>query len=410
MGPLIERCCGLDVHQAEIVACLLVGRPGRKLRAETRRFGVTTAGLLELADWLRAAKCTHVAMESTGIYWQPVYAVLEGLFTLVVANARHVKNVPGRKTDMADCAWIADLLRHGLIRASFVPPRPIRALRDLVRFRSARVEARTAERNRVIKVLESANIKLAGVASDVFGVSGMRMLEALAEGRLAPAEIANLAKGRLRRKLDQLTLALEGSLQPHHRRLLRLQLACLAEAERHIAEIEAEIAVALEPYADEMALLMTIPGIDWANAAAQIGEHGADMSHWPKVETFAAWSGACPGNHESGGKRRKVGARKGNVHLKKVLHNAAVGASRTNGSYLKDKYHRLKARRGASRALGAIAHKIARSVYFVLSRRVPYKDLGADYLDKLDPQRLVRNLTRRLERLGYRVTLQSASP
>jgi len=409
MGPVVERCCGLDVHQGVVVACLLVGRADRELRREVRSFAATRAGLLALADWLVAARCTHVAMESTGIYWRPVYAVLEGLFTLVVANAQHVKKVPGRKTDVADCEWLAELLRYGLIRASFVPPRPIRALRDLVRFRTSRIEARSAERNRVLKVLESADIKLAGVASDVFGVSGMRMLEALVAGGLEPAAIANLAKGRLRRKLAELTLALEGSIEPHHRTLLRLQLACLAEADRHIAEVEAEIDARLGEYQEEMALLMTVPGIDWANAAGFIAEHGVDMRPWGSAPRFAAWTGTCPGNHESAGKRRRVAARKGNVHLKRLAHNAAVGASRTRGSYLREKYHRLKARRGAARAMSAVAHKLMIAVYHILDRRVPYRDLGADYLDRIGADRLAKTLTHRLERLGYHVTLEKAA-
>jgi transposase len=409
MGPIIERCCGLDVHQAVIVACILVGKAGRKVRREVRRFAATTAGLLALADWLREERIEAVAMESTGVYWRPVYNLLEGEFTLIVGNAQHMKNVPGRKTDVKDCEWIAELLRHGLIRASFVPPRPVRALRDLTRSRAAAIYGRTAERNRLLKVLECANIKIASVASDVFGVSGMRMLRALAEGKLPPAQIAELAVGRLRQKLAELTLALEGSLEAHHRFLIDLHLRMLAAIDAAIEEMGGKIDEHLEPFRAEHRLLTTIPGVDAANAAAIIGEIGVDMSAWGTPERFAAWAGICPGNNESAGKRRRSAARKGNRTLKTVLHGAGVSAARKKDSYFRDKHRRIRASRGPARAASVMAHKLGKVVFHVLAKREPYRELGAGYLDRVEPARVAKNLTERLKRRGFRVTLERVS-
>jgi transposase len=405
MRTLIERCCGLDVHQATIVACLLVGKPGGKVRKEIRSFATTTAGLLQLRDWLVQEGCTDVGMESTGVYWRPVYALLEDDFTLVVGNAQRIKNVPGRKTDVKDCEWIADLLRHGLIPPSFVPERPIRALRDLMRFRRSLVDARTNCRNRIIQVLESANIKLANVASDVFGVSGMAMLKALVAGNKTPREIADLAKGVLRKKLERLELALQGSMTDDHRFMLDELLKSLAQDDQRIAAAEQRINEKLKPYLKEHRLLTTIPGVDWAGAAAMIGEHGINLAAFATVERFAAWSGAAPGNNQSGGRNRRARARKGNVHLKTVLCTAAVSAGKTKSGYLREKYHRIKARSGAKIAAGAVAHKISIAVYHILTTGQPYRDLGGDYLDKRSERRTKKHLLQRLERMGYAVTL-----
>jgi transposase len=410
MRTLIDRCCGLDVHQASLVACRLLGRPGRKLTREVRSFASTTAGLLELRDWLTAAGCTHVAMESTGVYWRPVHALLEDDFTVVVGNAQHIRNVPGRKTDVKDCEWLADLLRHGLIAASFVPPRPLRQLRDLLRFRRSLVEARSQGRNRLLQVLESANIKLASVASDVFGASGLAMLRALAEGGRTPAAIADLAKGRLRRKLGALELALAGSLSDDHRFMLDQLLASLADTEQRLAAVAARIDERLAPYRSAHRLLTTIPGVDWAVAATMLAEHGPDMTVFGSPARLAAWAGVAPGNNQSGGRRRRAGMRKGNRHLKAALHTAAVSAGQSRGTYLRDKYHRLRARSGARRAAGAVAHKIVVAAYHMLSRNVPYQDLGGDYLDRLTAHRTKQHLVRRLEGLGYHVSLQPLSP
>lgn len=405
MRVLIEGCCGLDVHRSVIVACLLTGRAGGKVNREIRSFSTTTVGLFELRDWLLAAACTHVGMESTGVYWRAIHALLEEAFTVVVGNAQRIKNVPGRKTDAKDCEWLADLLRHGLIPPSFVPPRPLRGLRDLLRFRRSQVDAQTNCRNRVLQVLEIANIKLAGVASDVFGVSGMAMVRALIAGTQTPAEIANLAKGRLRRKLPQLELALAGSVTDDHRFMLTQLLDELDGTARRIAAVEARVDEALAPYRTDHELLTTIPGVDWAGAAVMIAEHGVDMTVFGSAERLAAWAGVAPGNNESAGKHRRAGARKGNRHLKTALHLAALSAKATRGTYLRDKYYRLKARCGPARAVGAIAHKIVIAAFHILSSGNPYRDLGADYLDQRAQHRAKQHLVHRLTQMGYHVTL-----
>ena len=412
MEAIIEKCCGLDVHQATIKACLLTGRANEKPKKEVRSFRTVTRELQLMSEWLRAEGCTHIAMESTGVYWKPVYAVLEeaGGFELVVGNAHHIKNVPGRKTDTKDSEWLADLQRHGLIRKSFVPPKPLRELRDLLRYRRKIVDSGSSERNRLLGVLETANIKLASVASDVFGVSGRLMLDALIEGKATPAEMAKLAKGKLRDKLAELQLALEGSVGDHHRFLLAMQLRRLKSVEEELKLLDQRIDEKLEPYRAQHTLLMTIPGVSWYVAAVLIAEIGVDMTAFATVYHLAAWAGVCPGNHESAGKHKPAKARRGNVHLKTALVNAAIAAAKTKGSYLKDKYFRLKSRRGGLRAAVAIAHKILVAAYHLLSRQVPYQDLGDAYLDKIDKTRTTDNLVRRLERLGYIVELKSPEP
>jgi len=405
MDVMVERGCGLDVHQAMVVACLLTGPPGRRPRKEIRSFRTLTAALREMRDWLRENGCTHVAMESTGIYWQPIYAVLDGGFELVVGNAHHIKNVPGRKTDVKDSEWIANLLRHGLIRSSFVPAKPVRELRDLLRYRRKLVDACAAERNRLLKLLETANIKLSSVASDVFGVSGMAMLRALIAGTETPAEIAGLARGRLRRKLAELELALEGCIEDHHRYLLGMQLRRIEAAEHDIEELDARITAKLEPYDEQHQRLMQIPGVDWFVAAVIVAELGVDMTVFPSAAHAAAWAGLCPGNYESAGKRSGGKVRKGNRHLKTALVTAAVAASRKTGGYLKDKYFRLRARRGPLRAAVAVGRKILIAAYHMLATGTVFKDLGADHLDKAYRQRTIRTLVRRLNHLGYKVAL-----
>jgi transposase len=320
MQTLVEHGCGLDVHQSTVVACLLRVRQDGKVQKQLRTFGTTTRELLGLREWLLAEGCTHVAMESTGVYWKPVYAVLEGgELEIVVANAQQVKKVPGRKTDVKDAEWIADLLCHGLLRSSFVPPQPIRELRDLTRYRRKLVESRSAERNRLLKLLESANIKLASVATDVFGLSGRLMLKALIAGQASLPEMAELAKGKLRRKIPQLELALEGKLQEHHRFLLQLQQDRLDAVEKDLATLEQRIQQKLEPYAAQRALLQEIPGVDRTLAAVIIAELGVDMSVFQSVSQLASWVGVCPGNNESAGKRKSSRIPKGNVYLKTAL-------------------------------------------------------------------------------------------
>lgn len=405
METIVERCCGLDVHQASITACLLVGSAANKPTKEVRTFGTKTRDLMALRDWLHTNSCKHVAMEATGIYWKPVYNVFEDDFDLTVGNAQHIKNVPGRKTDVKDAEWLADLLRHGLIRKSFVPPKPIRELRDLLRYRRKLVESRTAERNRLQKLLETANIKLASVASDVFGVSGMAMLKALIAGAASPQQMAQLAKRQLRRKIPQLELALEGKVEEHHRFLLDIQLRRLEQVDQHIAQLDQRIDQKLAPYFETRDRLTEIPGVDKVLAASIIAEVGTDMTVFKNSAHLAAWAGTCPGNNESAGKRKRARARKGNVHLLTALVEAAHCASRVNTSYLKDKFFRLRARRGPQRAAVAVAHRILKAIYVMLSKGVRYRDLGPTYLDSLEPRRVTRNLVRRLERLGFDVTL-----
>jgi len=405
MQTLVERGCGLDVHQATVVACLLIVVNNGKVQKQVRTFGTTTRELLSLREWLLGEGCTHVAMESTGVYWKPVYAILEGALEIVVANAQHIKKVPGRKTDVKDAEWIADLLCHGLLRSSFVPPPPIRELRDLSRYRRKLVESRSAERNRLLKLLETANIKLASVATDVFGASGRLMLGALVGGEATPQQMADLAKGPLRKKIPHLELALEGRMEEHHRFLLKVQLHRLQSAEEDLAILEQRLQEKLKPYATQLALLDEIPGVDWTLAAVIIAELGVDMSVFQSVSQLASWAGVCPGNNESAGKRKSSRIPKGNVHLKTALVEAAHSAARAKGTYLRDKFFRLKARRGYKRAAVAIAHKILVAIYHMLSQQVSYNDLGDLYLDKLNKHHLTRNLVHRLERLGYTVTL-----
>lgn len=406
MQAMVERGCGLDVHQATVVACLLVLRKNGTVHKQIRMFGTTTRELVSLRDWLLAEGCTQVGMESTGVYWKPVYAVLEGAFQVVVANAQRVKNVPGRKTDVKDAEWLADLLCHGMLKPSFVPPKPIRELRDLIRYRRKLVEAQAAERNRLLKVLEGANIKLSSVATDVFGVSGRLMLRALIEGNAHPQEMAKLAKGKLRDKIPQLEAALEGKLEPHHRFLLELQLKRVEAAEEDLAKLEEQIEQKLKPYASQLALLDEIPGVNGGLAAAIIAELGVDMKVFESASQLASWAGVCPGNNESAGKRKSSRTTKGNVYLRTALVEAANAAAKAKGTYLRDKFYRLKARRGYKRAVVAIAHKILVAIYHMLSENVSYNDLGDLYLDKLNQHHLTRNLVHRLERLGFEVTLQ----
>jgi transposase len=406
MQTLVERGCGLDVHQATVVACLLIVLKNRRVQKQVRTFGTTTRELMGLREWLLAESCTHVAMESTGVYWKPIYAILEGAFEIVVANAQHVKKVPGRKTDVKDAEWIADLLCHGLLRPSFVPPSPIRELRDLTRYRRKLVESRTAERNRLLKLLETANIKLASVATDVFGVSGLLMLHALVEGKATAQEMAELAKKQLRKKIPELELALEGKVEEHHRFLLRVQLRRLRTVEEDLGILEQRIQEKLKPYAAQFTLLQEIPGIDETLAAAIIAELGVDMGVFENVSQLSSWAGVCPGNNESAGKRRSSRIPKGNVYLKTALVEAANSAAKAKGTYLRDKFYRLKARRGYKRAAVAVGHKILVAIYHMLSHQVCYNELGDVYLDNLNKHHVTRNLVNRLERLGYAVTLQ----
>jgi len=415
MEVVVENCAGIDVHKEQVTVCVLLGAPGKAVRKQTQVFSTFTGELVKLADWLHSLKVTSVAMESTGVYWKPVYAVLEEAegFALVVGNAQHMKNVPGRKTDVKDAEWIATLLRHGLIKKSFVPPADIRQLRDLVRYRRSLVQVRAAERNRLQKLLESANVKLASVVSDVFGMTGMAIVGALVAGISDPAVLMELAHGNLRAKKPALKAATECRIEEHHRKLLKLQLGQIEHLDKTIETLDADIGKGVEPYQKQMELLNTIPGVGATGAAALLAEMGADMSVFPTPGQFAAWAGVCPGNNESAGKRFSTPTRKGNPYLRSALVEAATSAVRTRNSFFKDKYNRMGSRMPRKKAKVAIAHKLALAAYAMLKTGQPFKELGPAHLDKLQAERTKRKLVHRLEQLGYSVALQeppSAEP
>ena len=409
MDVVVERCAGLDIHKDTVVACTLVGPADGRARKEVRTFSTMTSKLCELKAWLAAQGCTQVGMESTGCYWRPVYEVLEsGPFELVVGNAQHMKNVPGRKTDVKDAEWIARLIRMGLVHKSFVPPREQRERRDLVRYRKSLIRTRTDERNRLQKLLQTANIKLGSVASDVFGMSGTRMLEALAAGEVDPATLADLALGHLREKRPALIQALSGRVGDHHRAMLKIQLARLERMDEDIKTVEAEIERRLEPYRPQRQLLMTIPGIKGTVAAGVLAEIGPHVDTFPSDRHLCAWAGLAPGNNESAGKKLGGRARKGNLFVKGLFIEAAQTAIRKKGSYLRNKFHRLKARRGYMKALIAIARKLCVATFHILKRGVAFKDLGEQYLDLAEKKRTTRSLVRRLEQIGWGVSLTAA--
>ena len=401
MEVIHERCCGLDVHKDTIVACLIVPE-GKAIRT----FGTTTDQLLALCDWLAEHGCTHVAMESTGVYWKPVFNILEGNFEVLVVNAQHLKNVPGRKTDIQDAQWIAQLLQHGLLRPSFIPPAPQRQLRELTRYRTTLVRERARVVNRLHKVLQDANIKLSSVASDIMGASSRAILEAILSGESSPEVLAELAKGKLRSKRPQLAKALEGLLQPHHRFLIEQLLCHVDFLDEAIERVSEEIRGRLSPFEGKIELLLSIPGVSRRIAEVILAEIGADMSRFPSSAHLASWAGMCPGNNESGGKRKSGRTRKGSPWLRAALIQAAHAASRSKGTYLCSQYHRIASRRGKKRALVAVAHSILVAVYHILSRGESYRELGGDYFDRLSPQTLQRRLVRRLENLGYKVSLE----
>jgi transposase len=409
MDLLFAHVAGLDVHKQSVVACQLHTAPDGTVQRTTRSFGTTTPELLQLSDWLSAAAVTHVAMESTGVYWKPIYNLLEGLFTVWVCNAAHVKNVPGRKTDVKDAEWLADLLRHGLVQPSFIPPREQRDLRDLTRERTNFVRQRATLVNRVQKVLEDANLKLGDVASDVLGRSGRAILEALIGGQRDPTVLAELAKGRLRNKRPALAAALEGRVRAHHCFLLTEFLAQIDSLDETIAAFDREIEAACAPDREALALLDGITGIGPEVAEGVLAEIGADMSPWPSAGHLAAWAGVAPGQNESAGKRRSGQTRKGNPWLRTMLVQAAQGAVRAKGSYFAAQYRRIAARRGHKRAVMAVAHSLCIVIYYVLARREPYRELGGDYFDRRKPQGQAQRLVRQLEKLGYSVTAPPAA-
>jgi transposase len=439
MLPIIyRRVGGLDVHKKTVVATRMRVTDEDSAEWETRTFGTTTPDLLGLHDWLLEWSLSHVAMESTGDYWKPVYNVLEDTFELLVVNAQHVSHVPGRKTDAKDCEWLAELMLHGLLRASFIPPKPQRALREVTRYRTRVIQERTRVVNRVHKVLEGANIKLSSVASDIMGVSARAMLAEIVNGQTDAGLMADLARGRMRSKIPALQKALTGFVEPHHRFLLAHQLAHIDFLDGEIEELSAEITRQMErmsiapnpsgskeqrrltgsyphggdtledylTWAEAVGLLTTVPGISQRAAESILAEIGLDMSRFPTDKHLASWAGCAPGNRQSGGKRFSGRRPKGNKALSSVLNQVAHAAARTKGTFLNARYHRLAARRGKKRAIGAISHSIIVSIWHILTHRQPYHDLGADYYDTRKTEIQVSYLVRRLEKLtGATVSL-----
>jgi transposase len=406
MQVLHERCCGLDVHKRTVVACALITEPDGRVRKHRRTFTTMTASLLALSDWLGGLAISHVAVESTGVYWRPVFNILEAAGReIVLADAQHIQRVPGRKTDVQDAEWLADLLRHGLVRPSFIPPKPVRDLRELTRYRATLVQQRTQEINRLHKVLETGNIKLAAVASNVVGVSGRDMLAALVAGEADPAALADLARGLLRKKLAELRQALEGRIQPHHRALIGRILAHIDFLTESALQVQAEIDLRLEPFQQAVELLDTIPGVGRAAATTIVAEIGADMGRFPTAKHLASWAGLCPGTRQSGPRRGPGTMTKGNPWLRAVLGEVAWAISHTKDNYLAAQYHRLARRRGKHKAAMAVAHSVLAIAYSLLRDKQPYSDRGADYFDRLDAGRVERYHVTRLKQLGYEVTL-----
>jgi len=407
MQVLYPRCGGLDVHKDLVVARVrCVSEPRAD---ETRSFATTTGALIELQEWLSAHAVTHVAMEATGVYWKPVWHLLEGHFELVLANAQHIRNVPGRKTDVSDAAWIADLLAHGLIRSSFVPPTPIQELRDLTRTRKQLVREISQHSSRIQKVLEDANLKVGSVLSDVLGKSGRAILNALIDGESNPEKLAGLARGTARKKRAELVEALHGRIRDHHRRLLKVHLQLVSALEQALADIDAAVGKNLAPIKDSARLLTTMPGVSEVTAHVIVAEIGVDMARFPSDAHLVSWATVCPRNDESAGKRRSTRVRKGARWLKTALVTAAWAAVRVKGSYLQSQFLRLKARRGAKKAIMAVAASMLTACYHMLKNGVEYRDLGAHHFTRRDRSKAILRLVRRLNELGCEVQLSEAA-
>ncbi len=407
MDIIYQRVAGLDLHKETIVAAVRCLGPAGKLETDLRTFGTMTRDLLELSDWLAAHGVTHVAMEATGVLWKPVWNILDGHFELLLVNPRELKQVPGRKSDVKDAQWIAQLLQHGLLRSSFVPGRPQRELRDLTRHRAQLQGEHTRAANRIHKLLEDANIKLGVVASDILGVSGREMLDALAAGEEDAAKLAQSAHGRMKPKIPQLELALQGKFRDHHRFMLKQLLSHLDHLDQQIAQFNARIEEFTAPFVDEelQEKLDVVPGVDRNTIQNVTAEIGTDMDQFPSDAHLSSWTGICPGNEESAGKRKRSKTTKGNRWLRRALTQAAWAATHTKDSYLGAQYHRLAGRRGKKRALVAVAHTLLVIIYHIIKYRVDYQDLGPDYFLRLEPERQKRYLVKRLEQLGYEVQL-----
>jgi len=406
MEVLVERGAGIDVHKKSVTVCVMTTE-GRKVVKTLMTFTTFHDDLEAMRDWLLEMRVTHVAMEATGEYWKPVYEVLEGCFEQVVANAQHVKNVPGRKTDPKDAEWLARLLRHGLLQASFVPPGPIRDLRDLTRMRRKTIQMSAQTENRAQKVLEACGVKLGSVMTDVFGVTGRAILEKLSNNKTDPKALAALAQGRLKKKKPEIVRALQGSFSKHDAALLKHQLLLHDQLQQRRAAIEAELSVEVTPYEELIARLDQMPGINRDAAIEILGEIGNDMSPWGNHRRIAAWAGLCPGNHESAGKRKKINARKGNPFLKSILVQAANAAVKAEGTYYRAKFLRLSKRRGYKRAIVAVAHAMLIAIYYMIKNNMPYRELGTQIFDQRSAEAKKKSLIQQLERLGFAVELHS---
>jgi transposase len=404
MDVFHERCAGIDVHKEVLYICVLIGQ-GRSFTKFKLKFGTFHHQLVEMRRKLVELGVTHVLMESTGVYWMPVYDALEGFVEIVVGNAQHIMNVPGRKTDETDAEWLAKLLRHGLVKPSFVPQRPFRELRQLTRYRRALVQTQASERNRIEKHLQIAGVKLSSVASNVFGVSGTNMLNSIAQGATDPNHLAELARGQLRKKIPQLREAFTGSISKHTQELIATQMEQMKRLECTIAEVELKIDEKVKPHAELLARLDQIPGIDRRCAIEIVAETGTDMSPWATHRQIAAMAGLCPGNYISAGKRLKNRSRQGNPYLKSILVQAAASAINTNGSYYQSKFRRLKQRRGHKRALVAIAHAMLITIYHMIKKGEPYRELGANFVTDYENGRKKNDLIKQLQKLGYSVSL-----
>lgn len=408
MRVVHERCAGLDVHKKTVVACRIVPAQDREWQVDIRTFGTMTDDLLRLHDWLAEANVSHVAMESTGVYWKPVFNILEETFEVLLVNAKHIKFVPGRKTDVKDAQWIAELLQHGLLKASFVPEPAQREIREVVRYRTHLIQERVREVNRVHKVLEDANLKLSSVATDIMGVSGREMLAALIAGKDDPEALAELAKGRMRSKIDELERALTGYVKDSHRRMLSWHLRHIDELNALLEEVEQELDQLMRPFDQDnlIARLDTIPGVDRKTAQDIIAELGIDMNRFPTAGHAAAWAGLVPGKNENAGRNHSSRTNKANRYLKAALVQAAHAAGRSKDNYLAAQYRRLSARRGKKRAAVAVAHSILVIAYHLTERGTEYVDLGATYFDQRKKDTVQQQLVKRLEKLGFKVALE----
>lgn len=407
MEVLHPRCAGLDVHKDTVVACARIMETG-KIEQHVETFGTMTSDLERLRDWLASHACTHVAMESTGVFWKPVWHVLEGRFEVVLANAAHVRNVPGRKTDVNDAMWLADLLAHGLIRGSFVPELSIQELRDLTRTRKQLVRERAQHVQRIQKVLQDANIKISSAVTDIMGKSGRAILEALIAGETDPDILASLASSRIKAGRSKLVEALRGRVRDHHRFLLKLHYDQVGNVEAAIAEIDTTLGERTEPFRDKVRLLTTIPGVSDTIAEVIVSEIGLDMERFPSAAHLVSWAGMCPRNDETAGKRRSTRVRKGAPWLKTQLVQAGWCATRAKQTYLRAQFLRLKSRRGPKKAVMAVGASILTAAYHMLKSNVPYRELGPDYFDRLQKDRLLKRLVRKIEELGYEVDLKAA--